>query len=444
MKTTIDNVNETRKAVTVTVPVSTIKEEEQALVNTFVQKVKIPGFRPGKAPAQMLKAKYGKEFAAELREKILTKAYKHVVDDSGLNIYSIVKVDLEGDEVSPSKDAIVTFTIDIKPSFELPTYKGIKVTVPAVNVTEEEIDEKIAEMRKQRTEYKVTEEAAKKGDYVKVSYEGKIDGQPIAEIISHKSIYGTQNHTWEEAGAENVPGVPAVIEALIGMKAGDEKTVTMHFPNDFKEKDLAGKTASYHIAVQEVRNPILPEINEDFLKGAQVETIDLLREKIKNELKTGKNHESEGAIREKIVKELLDSTSFAIPESAIADETDSILRSYMTRMMRYGATQAQFEQQKDQLIGEAQKAAVDRAKTNIILDAIVKLEKIELTNQDLQMRVMHEAYMAGVKPQQFVKQLEKDRQLVNEIRQAALFNKVLDFLRKESTVEFTGNETKSS
>lgn len=444
MKTTIDNVNETRRAVTVIVPASTIKEEEQAVINTFVQKVKIPGFRPGKAPAQMLKAKYGKEFAGELHDKVVGKAYKHLVDNAELNIYSVIKADVEGGEVVPGKDAAVTFTVDIKPAFDVPAYKGIKVSVPAVKVTEEEIDEKIAEMRKQRTEYKVTEEAAKKGDYVKVSYEGKIDGQPIAEIISHKSIYGTQNSTWEEAGAENVPGVSAVIEGLIGMKAGDEKTVTMHFPNDFKEKDLAGKTASYSIAVQEVRNPILPEIDETFLKSAKVESIDLLREQIKSNLLIGKQDESEGAIREQIVKELLGATSFAIPESAIADETDSILRSYMTRMMRYGATPEQFEQQKDQLIGQAQQAAVDRAKTNIILDSIIKLENIEVTNKDLQMRVMHEAYMAGIAPQQFVKQLEKNRQQVNEIRQAALFHKVLDFLRKESSVEFTGDETKSS
>lgn len=444
MKTTIDNVNETRKVVTVTVPATTIQEEEQAALKIFVEKVKLPGFRPGKAPADMLKSKYGKELAAELRDKVVAKAYKHLIDSAGLNIYSIIKVDVEGEGVSPKKDAIVTFTVDVKPSFDLPQYKGIKVSIPAVKVSDEEIDRELAEMRKQRTEYKVTEAAAQKGDYVKVSYEGKINGQPIAEIIPQKSIYGTQNSTWEEAGAENVPGVPAVIEGLIGMKAGDEKTVSMNFPEDFKEDELAGKTASYHITVQEVRNPILPEIDETFLRGAGAENIESLREKIKSDLKIAKQREVEVTIKEKIIDQLLAEISFPIPDSAIADETDSILRSYMTRMMRYGATQEQFEQQKDQLIGEAQKAAVNRAKTNIILDAILKLEKIELTNQDLQMRVMHEAYMAGVQPQQFVKQLEKDRKQVSEIRQAALFNKVLDFLRKESNVEFVGDETKSS
>lgn len=444
MKIDVDNVNETRKTVTVTVPAATIQEEEQSLINTFVKKVKVPGFRPGKVPFQVLKTKYAKELSGELHDAIVKKAYQYVIDNSGLNIYSVIKLDVDGSDISPGKDAIITISFDVKPTFELPKYKGLGVNVPAIGVREEEIDEKLDEIRAQRKEYKITEQVAEKGDYVKVSYEGKIDGQLIAEILPNKTVYGTQHSTWEEAGAENVPGVSAVIEGVLGMKAAEEKTVTMHFPQDFKETELAGKTATYHLTVHEVRNAILPDVDEAFLKAMDVESLELLREKIKDDLKIAKQHESENVIREKIVKLLCDEASFPIPESAIADETDTILRSYMTRMMRFGATPEQFEQQKDKLFEDAQRLAVDRAKANIILDAIIKLEKIELTNQDLQMQVMKEAYMAGVKPQLFVKQLEKDRQLVNDIRQTALFHKVLDFLRKESIVEFVGDETNSS
>lgn len=444
MKTTIDNINETRKAVTITVPVSTIKEEEQALINNYLKKVKMPGFRPGKAPAAMLTSKYAKEIADELRDKIVSKAYKHIIDNPDLNIYSVTKVDVEGETVSTNKDATITFTVDIKPSFQLPEYKGINVSVPPITVSQQEIDAKLDTMRRERAEYKLTDQPAKKGDFVKVSYQGSLDGQPIAEILSHKSVYGTQKSTWEEAGAENVPGVSAVIDALVGMKTGDEKTVSMHFPDNFKHEELAGKTASYHLSVEEVRNLILPEIDENFLKNMGAESLDLLRQQIKDELTAQKENESAGLVRQRIIKKLLDSVSFSIPESAISDEADFLLRSYMTRMMRFGATHQQFQQQQDQLIAEAQKAAVERAKTNIILDAIHKAEKIELTNQDLQMRVMHEAYMAGIRPEQFIKDLEKNRQMVNDIRQGALFNKVLDFLHKESTVEFKDDTTASS
>ncbi len=444
MKIAVDDVNETRKTVTVTVPAADIREEEQILANTFVKKIKVPGFRPGKVPVQVLKTKYAKELSGELHDVIIKKVYKHIINDSGLNVYSVIKIDVDGGEISPEKDALIIISLDIKPVFELPKYKDLEVSIPAIEVSEEEIDEELDEIRQDRKEYKVTEGAAEKGDYVKVSYEGKIDGQPISEILPHKKMYGIQHSTWEEAGAENVPGVSAVIEGVLGMKAGDEKTVTMHFPEDFKEAELAGKTASYHLTAHEVRNVVFPEVDDAFLKSMDVESLDLLREKIKNELKTAKQYESEAMIREKIVEMLRDATSFPIPESAITDESDAILRSHMIRMMRFGATPEQFEQQKDKLLEEAQKLAVDRAKTNIILDAIVKAEKIELTNQDLQVQVMQEAYVAGVKPQQFVKQLEKDRQLVNDVRQTALFRKVLDFLRKGSIVEFVSGEAKSS
>lgn len=435
MRTTIDNINETRKVIIVTIPVATIKEEAENLFKTFSKKVKIPGFRPGKAPVEMLKTKYSRELTGELSEKIVSAAYKHLVDNSGLNIYSVVKVDIDGNTVSEDNDAVITFTVDVKPSFELPEYRGIEVNLPTIEVKENEIDEAIDGLRNQRKEYNVKDASAEKGDYVKVSYEGKIEGRPIAEILPSKPMYSTQKSTWEEAGAEGVPGVSAVIEGVVGMKAGDQKTVTMHFPEDFEPQELAGKVATYDISIEEVRSQDLPS-DEALLKSMQLETMDQLRQQIQRDLSADKGHASKGKARELIVKYLLDHTAFATPESAITDEADSLLRSYMTRMLNLGATQDQFEEQKDQLIAEAQKAATERAKLNIILEAIAKKENIEANNQDLNLRVMHEAYTAGVKPQQFIKQLQKDRRLANEIRQGALFNKVLDFLHKVSKVGF--------
>lgn len=436
VETIIDDINATRKIVTVTVPAESIRDKEQDIVNAFIKEAKVPGFRPGKAPASMVRTKYVKYIEAELWEKVVNDALNYVMENMGLDIYSLFNVEVEGKKVSTQKGAKIKVSLDITPAFELPEYKGIEVKIPAVKVTEEEIDEKIQFMRKQRAEYELTEEAAKKGDYVKVSYEGKIDGKPIAEILPEKPIYGTQKHTWEEAGAENVPGVSAVIGALVGMKAGDEKTVSMDFPADFKESEIAGKTASYHIAVEEVRNLILPEIDESFLKDYKVENLEGLRDWVKENLKKNKGHESEDEIRNQILKFLCNSTSFEIPESAIDEQADNVLRRLMMQTLRSGMmTEAQMEKSKNELIELSRKNAAEGAKANVILDKIGKIEKIELTNKDLQMTVMQEAYLSNMHPDEFMKELKQNRKLAMEIRKSTLLHKVLDFLKRQSKVE---------
>lgn len=439
MNITIDSINETRKAITVTVPIELIKEEEKKVLKAAMEKVAIPGFRRGKVPMQILKTRYAKELDAEMHQKVIDAAYRHLIDNEGVKPYAIVKIDIQGDKITDDQEAVLTFLVDLKPSFELPEYKGIQVTGPAVEVTESEIQAGIEAILKQDVEYIVTDEAAQKGDYVRLSYEGKIGDQTIADLLPRKTIYGTQKSTWEQAGAENVPGVSAVIEGIVGMKAGDFKNVTMHFAEDFQIKELAGQVATYEIFVEEVRKMVCAELNEALLEKLHFASVQELQDSVKDDITKHKTNAAQSYVKNKIMEHLLNSISFPISESAIKDEEEALLRLYMTRMMRHGLSEEEIEAKRDEMINVAEKEAIPHAKGNVILNAIATQENIELTNQDLNACVMHEAYRAGIKPQQFIKQLEKDRQLVQDVRKNALFHKVLDFLYKQSRVTYEGN-----
>lgn len=431
-----DNINETRKAITITVPRQVVEDEEAKLLKEATKKVNLPGFRPGKVPVDMLKTKFAEALDAELSEKVIMAAHKYLIDNAGLNIYSIIEIKVQGDKVVPNEDAVLNFLVDIKPDFELPTYKGIPVQVPAVEVSEQEIEQTIKTILKEYSEFNVTDNAAQKGDYVKLSYEGKINGQPIAEIVPRRTIYGTQKSTWEEAGAENVPGVPAIIEGIIGMKAGDNKTVTMHFPQDFEVAELAGKEAVYDLSVEEVRNLVLPEMDETLFKKLGVENIDQLRENIKEYIAKNKNNESQNLVIQKVIEYLINSVATSVPESAIKDEEDALIRVYMKRMIEAGLNQAQIDSKEDEIIENAKNEALGRAKLHMILSSIAEKEKIEITDNDLNTRVMIEAHNLKIKPQKFVNDLKKDQKAINDFRQTTLFNKVLDFLRRLAKVEF--------
>lgn len=435
MDTSVEDINETRKTIIVNFSLEEMQQEHKALLKLYASKAQVKGFRPGKAPESVLMNFYAKELAEDLKGRIISKSYDHITKDADLSIHKVVDIH-PPDTLKPNAKGTITFTVDITPSFELPEYKGIAVTLPKEDVSEEEVEQAIQKIRDQQAEYKPIETAAEKGDYVKTSYEGIINGQPIADLVPDKSIYSKQNATWKEVGIEDTPGISAIAQGIAGMKPGDKKDVSMAFPQDFELEALRGKEASYSIEVQEVRKKILPEFNDEFFKNVKVANLEELRNQIKNEFFNKIKKDSNIKIRQQITQFINSNTDFPIPESATDEETTEILRTYMTHMSHQGVSQEAFEEKKEELLESARKAALEHAKTNIILDAIAKKESIEIEDREVNLRIIQEAMMSGQKPQQFAQELKKDRNRIFAIKQAALMNKVLDFIQKEAKIEY--------
>lgn len=432
MKTTVEDINDTRKVVTVDVPVTVVAETEKELLGEFARQARLPGFRPGKAPEHLIRAKFKKEIAEELNRKLTSKAYDQGVKEAKLEVFSIVSVD--GGEFKSGEAGQVKFTLDIQPKFDLPEYKGVEVVLPKAEVKDEEVEQAWNYILSQRAEYNVVDKAAEKGDFVKLSYEGKVDGQLISEIAPDAPIYGTQATTWEEAGAENAPGVRAIIDGIVGMKAGDKKEVEQVFGDDFEVEALRGKKAVYSIEVKEVREKKLPEVNEEFLSSMNCKTEEELREQIRKDILNNRERELENIKRQQILDKIAAQVSFPLPESALESETQLILADYMRREMSRGKSEEEFEKQKEDLYAQASSAASNRLKLEIILAEIARKEKIELQEQDIQRAVIQEAMRLRVSPDDLVKELRKNRTYLNNLRRNALFGKVVDLLSKEAKV----------
>jgi len=321
----------------------------------------------------------------------------------------------------------------VRPEVPLPKYKGLEVTVPPTEVTGEEVQRTLDHILNQRAEYKTVERPAATGDYVKVSYEGRADGQPVAELAPDHPIYGKQPATWEEAGATEAPGVQAVIQGIVGMAAGDHKTVEEPFPNDHEVEALRGKTASYEVEVQEVREKILPELDEHFFKSLQVADEAELRQRIKDDLESQNKQNSSQAKRQQIIDQLQNQVDIPVPESAVEQERENILREYMGRAMQQGATQEQLEERQEELVEGAGQAAVQRVKLQLILSRIAEEEAIKVENEDMQQRIMQQAMAQRRKPDEIVKELQNDRGQLLELQRAVLFGKTLDFVSNEAS-----------
>lgn len=434
MNVQITDINETRKTLTVTLDKGEVDGEYNAILGEFTKQVSLPGFRPGKAPAAMVAKRFGKELKDEFKNKVIGKAYRDGLDQSKLAVLSLVDVD-EG-SIEPGLSAAIKLTVDVRPEFTLPDYNGLTTEIAPTEPTEAEIDAVIEGLRAERADFKVAERAAAKGDYVRFGYSGTLDGKPLAEIVGDKGIYAAAPQTWEEVEGANEGLLPGVSKQLAGLKAGDKKDVSVTFPAEFAAVPaLAGKTASYAIEVQEVRERVLPPMDEAFFKANQADDLAGLKSQVSTNLKMRKEYENRAAQRRQVTDALVAQANFPVPDSLIASERDGVLRQFIEENMRRGIPQEQFEANKKELFDNATKAAIARVKVQLILAKIAEAEKLQVAEKDFNNWIMREAMRSGSKPEKLAKDLGKDREQLRAVQQQLLFDKALDFLVSKATVK---------
>lgn len=426
------DISPTRKAILAHYSADEVSAEEKAVLAEFIQFAKIPGFRPGKANPAMVQKQYAKEISRELNQRLVQKAHEDGLGKSEQRIYGIV--DIETGEIVSGKKATINFSVDIIPKFDLPEYEGVKVKSAPTEANDKEIDQMIGYILGQRAEFKPVEKVIKKGNYVQCSYTGKIGDTLIEEIAPNEAMYGTQKSTWEEAGAENAPGVPAIVEGLIGMQKDETKEVEMDFPKDFKIEALAGKKATYEIKVTDIREKILPEMDEAFFQSMQVKDEEAFREQIKGTIEQRKENEIANGNRQQIVDHLIEFVTVPLPESGIDSERESILKDFMQKNMQQGVSAEDFEKNKEALHESATKMAESRLKSFIILDMIADKESIKVDNDDLNRAIIQQASMTGQKPEAFVKELKKDRSKIDAMQRDIKIGKTLNFLMEKADI----------
>lgn len=433
MNVQINDLNETRKLLTVTLDPSEVDAEYKTLLGEFAQQVRLPGFRPGKAPLPMIEKRFAKELKEEFKGRVVSKAYRHGLEDSKLSVISIV--DVEEGEFAPGNAATVKVTVDVRPEITLPTYIGIATEVQPTEPTDAEVDAVIEGLRSERADFKVAERPAAKGDYVRFGYTGSLDGQPLTTVVGDKAIYASAPQTWEEVEGTNEGLLPGMAHHLAGLKAGDKKDVTLTFPADFAPVPaLAGKQVVYAVEVQEVRERALPPLDEAFFKANQADSLEALKAQVKSSLSMRKDYENRSAQRRQITDSLVAQANFPVPESLVASERDGVLRQFIEENMRRGVPQEEFEKNKKELFDSASKAAVSRVKVQLLLAKIAEQEKISVDEKDINSWLMREAMRSGQKPDKLVKELGKDREQFRAIQQQILFDKALDFLVSKATV----------
>lgn len=433
MNIEIKDVSETRKTLVVSLDQAEVAAEHKSTVAEIGRQVRLPGFRPGKAPEALVAKRFSKEIEEEFKQKVVNKAYRGGLEQSKLDVLGVTN--LETGTVEANAPAQISITVDIRPAFTLPEYNGLETQIAPTEPTDAEVDAVIEQLRAERADFKVAERPAQKGDYVKLSYEGKIDGQPILEIVADKQIYGKVPQTWEEVDGENEGLIPGLGKQLGGLKTGGKKDITITFPAEFAAVPaLAGKTAVYAVEILEIRERVLPPLDEAFYKTQQVDDLDGLKAKVRNNLKGRKEYENRQSQRRQITEAINAKVDFPVPESLVESETQNVLRNFIEENMRRGVPQEQFEKDKKELFEGAKKAAAARVKTQLVLAKIAEQEKITVTEQDIDTFIYRESMMTNTAPDKLVKELTKNRDRLRAIQQSIIFDKALDLLVSKAKV----------
>lgn len=433
MNVQLNNVSETRKSLVVSLDPSEVDAVYKEVVAEISRLARIPGFRPGKAPAAMVEKRFAKDIAEEFQQKVLSKAYRDALEQQKLDVLTVVNV--EPGEIKKGLSAAVTITVDVSPEFKLPEYAGLPTQVTSTDATDAEVDQVIEGMRAERAEFKAAERPAAKGDYVKLAYEGKVDGKPIVELVPDKQIYGKVPQTWEEVEGANEGVIPGLGKQLAGVKAGDKKDVTVSFPADFAGAPaLAGKQAVYAVEIQEIRERVLPPLDEAFFKAHRATDLETLKVMVRSQIRMGKESRNRSEQRRQVTEALTSKVEFPIPDSLVENETQRVLRNFIEENMRRGVPQEQFEKDKKELFEGARKAAAARVKTQLVLAKVAEAEKLQVTESDIDTFIYREAMRTGEKPDKLVKLLTTDREQLRGVQQSIIFDKAIDFLVSKATV----------
>src|SRR4051794_5522543 len=433
MKVEVENMPESVSTLRIELPPEEVTKEWDEIANSFARFAKIPGYRPGKAPRKVIEAKFRKEIQDELTRKLVSKSYRDAIEQKQLRVVSLTNV--EDVEFGDDKSIRFRATVITAPEFQLPDYKNIKVEVPPTEVTDAEVDAAIERLRDQAADFAdVTDRALQMGDFAVIDFDGTMDGKPLAEVAPNasKTLHGGKKF-WLRMAEDNF--LPRFCEQLTGSKPNESKVVTVDFPADFPVTELAGKQAVYSVTVIEIKEKVLPAIDENFAtKLLPGKTLEDVRHLITHDIEHEKEHEVERAKEAQIVKYLHERVQFDLPPPLLRNETRRALGELVQRNRERGITDEVLKGKEKELVEGAGGLAAHRLKTNFILSRIAEQEKIEVTREDLESQIRQEALRYNISVEKMRKELEQHERL-DALAEQILLGKTLDFLKANVSIE---------
>ncbi|MGW3423765.1 trigger factor [Streptomyces phaeochromogenes] len=430
MKSAVETLNPTRVRLSIEVPFEELKDSLDAAYKKINQQVTVKGFRKGKIPARVIDQRFGR--GAVLEEAVndaLPKFYTDAVNEAELNVLGQPEVDIT--ELKDGETLNFTAEVDVRPAIEIPDYSGIEVEVDAVEVSEEDVDKAVEELRERFASTAPVERAAEDGDVVTLDLEAKVDGEVLEDGVASGVSYTI-------GSGELLDGID---DAVKGVEAGGEAT----FASELKGGSAAGKEAEVTVKVTQVAKRELPELDDDFAQlASEFDTLEEMRGDSRKRLENMKQYDQATQAQERVLEKLLELVEVPVPEKLLEDEINT--RKHNLEHHQLGQMGLDLEKYleiqgktAEEFDAETKEAAVKGIKTQFVLDELVNKEKLNVNQEELTEHLMRRAASSGMSPDQFAQQVVEGGQvpmLVGEVARG----KALAVVVEAATVKDTNGE----
>ncbi|WP_181706997.1 trigger factor [Chthonobacter rhizosphaerae] len=420
-----------KRELKIVVPATELASRLDTYLNDLKGRVQIRGFRPGKVPMTHLKKMYGKSAMAEIVNTVIGETTSKAVEERNEKSAVQPKVDLADAEAEKvlDGDADLAFTLsyEVIPSFDVQPVDGVSIERPVVEVTDEEIQERLTQIAEGSRSYEPRESdaAAAEGDRVQISYLGKIDGEPFEG--------GADDRAYVFLGQKRF--IPGFEEQLVGLKVGDTKVIEVTFPEDYPAPNLSGKPATFDIEVFEIAAPGEVKLDDDWAKTLGLDSLDALKAAVKAQVESQYGAQTRQKVKRQLLDQLDKQYSFDLPPTLVGQEFDIIWRQVTGELERTGKSFEDEGTTEEKAREEYTKIAERRVRLGLVLSKIGEENKIQVTEPEIQRALVERARQFPGQERQVFEYYRKDPQALASLQAPVFEEKVVDYLLGQVKVE---------
>lgn len=375
MSVTVEDQSSVKKVLHIEVPADEVTRELESAYTQLKKTAKIKGFRPGKAPRSVLERLYGKDVKADVGAKLIQNAWIDAIRETNLKVLGSPKVDPP--ELAPDSPYAFDAEVEVEPEIEDIDYKGLSLTRTKYAISDKEIDLQLDMLRRNLAKRNPIEEKrpVAMDDVVVIDYEGYLDGKP------HEETQKTENFSTQVGKGQIVKDLD---DGLVGMQAGDEKEIDVTFPEDYFNKSLAGQKLQFKVKLKEIQEEILPDLDDAFAAqiSDQFKSLDDLKTKIRENLQNGYEKRIEQELNEQIFTQILEKTSFEVPDVLVQGELDHIIRDTEEKFAASNRKLEDVGLSVEKLAEQYRPTAEKQVRRHLILSKLMDQEKLELTDEE--------------------------------------------------------------
>ena len=427
MKVEVVDTQQSQKEISIEIPYDELEKASDIECESLAKDAKIPGFRPGKAPKEVVKKQNSFKIKSIALEKVINNAIRDAL--IGNNINPIAPPDVQNVVAEEGNPITFTVYVDVFPQFDVEKFKGYEFTRTKIKVTDEDVNNTLLRLKEQHTEFKpiAKKRAVQNGDQTIIDFEGKKDGVPFDGGKAEK-------HTLDIGSGQFIPGFE---DGIIGMLPEETKDICLTFPEDYHAADLAGKEVVFTVTLHEINEKAEPEMNDEFAQkvNARFETFEILKERIATDLQNEANHYVKFETFTNILNKLMEENAFDVPRSIVNEQAERMAEQNLQQYHQMGINPEMFgmtpKSMAEQFYGEAEK----QIKRALIINKLTEKQGFNISSEELNKEVERIAEISGRPADDIRKEILGNDQNLPALHNDLLADKVYDFLCSENTIE---------